>query len=215
MTLTYRFLVLVLLSVLLTAAPATALAATTRPSAEAAPTSTSAPAAAAMTTPAPAVVAAPAALYHVLPATRPGTAVIGDNDRGLRKSPYHIQAKLVPNGAGLRWGTLTDYTFKPRGADRYAVLEYLPTAEPPVFPPEQLYPMGARAIWVNGQAIDLLWMPWNLDATPGMPGNPGIPATGSSATYSLTIAAPGFATKSIEAISTAKDVNLGDIALTK
>ena len=35
------------------------------------------------------------------------------------------------------------------------------------------------------------------------------------ATYSLTIAAPGFAAKTIDAISTEKDVNLGDIALAK
>jgi sulfite dehydrogenase (quinone) subunit SoeB len=35
------------------------------------------------------------------------------------------------------------------------------------------------------------------------------------ATYSLTIAAPGFTTKTIDAISTMKDVNLGDIALAK
>jgi Fe-S-cluster-containing dehydrogenase component len=35
------------------------------------------------------------------------------------------------------------------------------------------------------------------------------------AIYSLTIVAPGFAAKSIDAISTEKDVNLGDIALAK
>ncbi len=35
------------------------------------------------------------------------------------------------------------------------------------------------------------------------------------ATYNLTIAAPGFATKSIDAITTEKDVNLGDVALAK
>jgi hypothetical protein len=37
----------------------------------------------------------------------------------------------------------------------------------------------------------------------------------AGATYSLTIAAPGFATKSIDTISTKDDVNLGDIALAK
>ena len=35
------------------------------------------------------------------------------------------------------------------------------------------------------------------------------------ADFTLTIAAPGFATKTIDGINTAKDVNLGDIALTK
>ena len=35
------------------------------------------------------------------------------------------------------------------------------------------------------------------------------------ASYTLTIAAPGFAAKTIDAISTEKDVNLGDIALAK
>ena len=35
------------------------------------------------------------------------------------------------------------------------------------------------------------------------------------ASYTLTIAAPGFATKTVDAIVTEKDVNLGDIALAK
>ena len=34
-------------------------------------------------------------------------------------------------------------------------------------------------------------------------------------TYKLVISAPGFADRTLDAISTAKDVNLGDIALAK